>query len=126
MYLYLNYGIEHWGCASKMLLMFITVLQKTCNHIIAHVPHNAHVAPLANYYNLLMLDDIYVFCILSFMNKIFNNLSIDVCQNLFKKTSEVYVRNTRSSNYKSVVFTVRTYVGKYFVSHNGVKLWNNL
>lgn len=125
-YPYLIYGLEHWGCASKTLLINTTVLQKKCIRLLSNADMYAHVAPLAKSANLLLFNDLYRFCVLRIMCKVYLNICCAILSEMFTRINVSHSYNTRSCKHNFFFKTSRINVRKLFIRNNGAKLWNNM
>ena len=125
-YCYLYYGIEFWGVACKKYLNPILVLQKRAIRLIAHASTDEHCLPIASTLGILMLDDIYKYCILCLMFRVFHNECPVVFHDMFTKLTSTSHYNTRLKSANFFVHPCKTNFKKYFISHQGVMYWNAL
>ncbi len=125
-YSYLYYGIEFWGMACKKYLKPILIAQKCAVRLIAHADFYDHCLPIARSLGILMLDDVYKYCVLCCMFKVFHNDCPVTISRMFTKLNTIVPYSTRHSSTNFFVHTCYTNVRKYFISHQGVMLWNAL
>ena len=123
---YLTSGIEFWGTACEVLLHPLRIAQKHCVRLIAGVSRLEHCAPIARNLNILLLNDLCNFHILSVIFKVYNNDGCEVVNNLLKLVNSVHLRQTRSCNVNFYVPFCRLNIQKNFIVYRGVKLWNEL
>ena len=57
---HINYCILCWGADSNTIF----ILQKKAVRAIASAGYNAHTEPFYKLYNILKIEDIYIFCLL--------------------------------------------------------------
>ena len=94
-YAYFNshimYNLLIWGSTYTTYLQPIRVLQKKCIRIVAGANWYEHAMPLALDLGLLLLDDLYIYCVSTFMFKIFHHMLPECIVNLFVHTIILFI-----------------------------------
>ena len=120
-YPHFTYCIEIWGAATTTDLNMLFKLQKRAVRIITLSPFLAHTKELFCKLKLLTLKQIYIYCSLCLMFKIFQKSVPPVVFSRFAMYQNQY--NTRRKNCFQLPFTRREYIRKTF-RHSGISLWN--
>jgi len=122
-YPYLVYCIENWGLASKIYIDSLFKLQKRLIRIIAGVNYLAHTASLFSQKEIMPLFKIYIYTVLVFMFKVYNNMFPSSITRMFTMNMESHNYNTRHSNFYRLPL-MRLATSQRFIRFMGPKLWN--
>ncbi len=128
-YSHICYCLVIWGGAASLHLNRVVVLQKCALRVMLGVGRVEHVMPLAYANNLLLLPELYKFCLAVFM---FKGCILGHNADLF--TSNGFIRIVSSGNYNTRVCNsnnysipyCRTSLRKHSIIHKAVTNWNNL
>ena len=123
-YPYLTYCIEVWGQAPSKYINSILTLQKRCVRLICHADRRTSSAPLFSQLNVLILHDVFKYCIMLLMYRFYFAHLPSVFECMFKKKSigNIITRNTHFFE----VPLFKTNFGQKSVQYQGPKLWNNI
>ena len=122
---YLSYCCIVWGCASTTVLDKILVLQKRALRIISNAPHRTPSAPLFEKFNLLRINELFIFQTANFICKFKLNLLPFSCKQYFTYSNPVRPYFTRVTSI-FVMPICRLEVRKNSISVRGPTLWNAL
>lgn len=123
---YLTYGNIGWGCASKIYLDPLLLLQKKAVRICAGASYLAHSGHLFKSLNILKIADINRVQILLFMFKYKYNMLPKCCNHyVVVNNNNTRVHQTRCCHYFKEV-GCRTNIRSYCISVQGPKFFNSL
>ena len=102
------------------------VLQKRTIRLIVHAGAHEHCLPIAKTLGTLLIEDIYKYRILCLMFHIVHNNCPTIFNCMFNKLNSFgnYCNHYSSTNF--FVHNCYTNFNKYFISHQGVVVWNAL
>ena len=125
--LYLNYGINVWGRASKIHLNKILVLQKRAMRLVKFKGNKEHAIPLFISLNVLPVNMIYFKSVCNLMYDVSNNTCPSAISNYFVQSRNIHTHNTRhnTSNNFYIQHSKLNKLNASFV-RSGVKIWNNI
>ena len=127
-YPFLTYGGHVWGLTFPSFLTQLSTVQKKAIRIISFSEPKSHSEPLFKSLNLLKLNDLIEFQILSFIYQWSHKLLPPCFSEYFKFTSSVHSHSTRQScNRNLYVASVNTaQYGLRSLKFAGPRLWNSL
>ena len=122
------YGITAWGLTFPSYLDQILKLQKKYLRAVTFSDPMVHSNPMFLQYNIVKLDDLHKFQLLSLVYKWKYSLLPIQYSSYFSKASDVHHHQTRfSSNEKLYINQVNTtQYGLRTVHFSGAELWNSL
>ena len=97
-YPHISYCIELWGSASKDCINSILKIQKKCVRIICNSNWKAHSDPLFTKLEILRVDIVYFFKLLTFVYKFINLKLPAVFNDFFQYSNSVHQYPTRHNN----------------------------
>ena len=127
-YPFLTYGVHVWGLTFPSFLTQLSIVQKKAIRIISFSEPKSHSEPLFKSLNLLKVNDLIEFQILSFIYQWSHKLLPPCFSEYFKFTSSVHSHSTRQScNRNLYVASVNTtQYGLRSLKFAGPRLWNSL
>ena len=124
---YTLYGISVWGQAAQCDLRKILILQKRALRLIFFSSNRCHAIPLFVSSNILPVDMLYFETVSTVMHDISTNSAPRNICDLFTRSSNVHLYNTRFSAAQNLyVNAVRLNVNLKSFSSFGTRLWNCL
>jgi len=115
-YRYLSYCCIVWGCATKIVLNRLVILQKRALQLITGSTYRSFTSPL------FKLTDIYQCHIVQFMFKFINNLLPKACLHLCSISPDCNYETRHLSLFR--IRTFRTNICKHNISVSGPKIWD--
>ena len=107
---FLTYGIEFWGQATAYRLQPIRVVQTPCNRIIYKVDPRSHCLSLAKMLKLLMIDDLYNYCLLTLMFNIFLGDVCNAIKDIFVKLHAVHNFSNKESEHNFLFTSLHSFI----------------
>ena len=123
-YPYIMYCLAIWGNAAHIHTNKALILQKRTLRIVYKVLYCEHVKPLAHAHNLLLLPELYEYCLSLFLYR-----CLVLCYNpdLFVKNGFIRLNtlcNTRNSGHNFFIPYARLSLRKHCIIFECVKIWN--
>jgi hypothetical protein len=125
-YPFITNGIEFWGQAADYRLKPVRIAQKSCIRIIGNANARAHCLPIAKRLNLLLLDELYKYCLLIHMFNVYTHKACRAIGVMFVRLYEIHTRVTRGFQYDFFVPRCITTSRQQFIVYQGSVLWNAL
>ena len=124
-YPYITYGIEVWGSSSKTNLLGILKLQNKILRIITFSPARTSALPFYKRFNLLNVNEIYIFKVSLFMFKCCQGESSNYVNAMFLPNSQYHDYETRHHS-KLHIPLLRTSFCQGIMRYKGAIIWNYL
>ena len=122
---YLSYCIECWGSAAKTRTSPLLTLQKRCCRIITNSPPRTPSLPIFRRLNILPLEQLYHFSVLTFMFRFHQNSLPLPNMRMFASRSLHSSYQTRQVNHLQLP-RFRHHFSQRTIAFAGPKLWNNI
>ena len=122
---YLIYGLEAWFGTYRNHTNKIFVLQKKAIRAINNLEYNEHTNDFFKSNNILKIEDQYKMQISIYIYKLLHQNSDPEITSLLEKNVISHNYNVKSSK-PFHISSVRRSKTKNIITHNGIKIWNNL
>jgi len=124
---HLLYGICSWGNSAKTYLNRLLVLQKRALRLINFSNSRDHAIPFFIQTKSLPLNFLYFERMSIMMHDIYNNITPQNLNNLFKSSANIHQYKTRSTTNKCFyIESVRTELMRNSFKSTGTKIWNSI